>query len=394
MVGGQAEGLTDARRDNTGAGRYAEGVALPTPAFPSDHALVSARLRLRPWPHPEPLFDPASHPGPPGGGVAPAAAGAEPALLDWWGLGELPPAALARLTAHCPPPPSPSGGGGAPGAGAVGAVGAVGAAGAAGGGGAGGEWAGGARSVWILFSPRPLSAALCKPWFQAALALVSAAPLLAGLANCRAAARPAAAAVAARAFRFTPRPAPHAFALGPRSHPAGHGGAVLAAETARLLLQGRPAAGAVVERVAVEEGGSLAVMSLQEGGGGPARTRFTPALRRLGSSSTREFRTRITRALVQLDPGLTRARALPGLSAAGVPCGPGGGGRSGVRCCGPAARRRPIAAGARRCCCLACDAAVMPRVVARPCSGGGNLALAQASAGVAKLPGVRAGFIR
>ena len=37
-----------AARDNTGRRRYAEGAAYPSPAFPSDHALVSAVFRLRP----------------------------------------------------------------------------------------------------------------------------------------------------------------------------------------------------------------------------------------------------------------------------------------------------------------------------------------------------------
>ena len=43
----QTEAFADARRDNTGARRYDGGAALPTAAFPSDHALVSAAVALR-----------------------------------------------------------------------------------------------------------------------------------------------------------------------------------------------------------------------------------------------------------------------------------------------------------------------------------------------------------
>ena len=46
--GAQTAAVEGVRRDNTGRGRWAEGAPIPSPEFPSDHAVISARFCLRP----------------------------------------------------------------------------------------------------------------------------------------------------------------------------------------------------------------------------------------------------------------------------------------------------------------------------------------------------------
>ncbi len=73
------------------------------------------------------------------------------------------------------------------------------------------EWIGGDRSVWILFSPRPLSAALCKGWFRAVLLGLAAVSLLHGyniVGELLGRDNPA---IAGRFFRFTPLNRGHVF---------------------------------------------------------------------------------------------------------------------------------------------------------------------------------------
>ena len=98
--------MPDVRRDNTGAGRFDEGLALPTTAFPSDHAIVSAAVRLCPaaalGAHAAAAEDVAAAcieagevrdttaAALDGDGTAAGIAGGT--LYDYWGIAELPPA--------------------------------------------------------------------------------------------------------------------------------------------------------------------------------------------------------------------------------------------------------------------------------------------------------------
>ena len=92
--------MSRATRDNTGRRGFEEGTVLPTLDFPSDHAIVSAVLALRPR-RPAPVRARA------GGGRSKAAAAAaaviattrlsagavgrrERTLYDYWGIGEKP----------------------------------------------------------------------------------------------------------------------------------------------------------------------------------------------------------------------------------------------------------------------------------------------------------------
>ena len=278
--------MPDVRRDNTGAGRFDEGLALPTTAFPSDHAIVSAAVRLCPaaalGAHAAAAEDVAAAcieagevrdttaAALDGDGTAAGIAGGT--LYDYWGIAELPPA-LSQVA-----PALPAAEGDAAGVGgrrdkpdgrrrplrgssawelerrACGA---------------------GDRAVWVLFSPRPMSAALCQPWFVALLAALAVAPLLDAVACCRAVLRPPPA-PAGRAFRFAPTDPRHAFL--PPGHGGvggicwrptggehgGSGGALLAAGTVRLLLGGRDAPGAAAATVSVPSDGAL-VLTLPPG---------------------------------------------------------------------------------------------------------------------------------
>ena len=273
--------MSDVRRDNTGAGRFDEGLALPTTAFPSDHAIVSAAVRLRPaaalGAHTAAAEDVAAAcieagevrdktaAALDGNGTTAGISGGT--LYDYWGIAELPPAlsqvasvlsaaedGAAGVGARCGKPDGrrrPRRGSRA-------------------------EdlelqmFGPGDRAVWVLFSPRPMSAALCQPWFVALLAALAVAPLLDAIACCRAVLRPPPA-PAGRAFRFAPTDPRHAFL------PPGHGGggvcwrpsqssgcgaagAVLAAETAQLLLGGRDAPGAAAATVTVSADGAAVLM--------------------------------------------------------------------------------------------------------------------------------------
>ena len=111
------------------------------------------------------------------------------------------------------------------------------------------------RSVWILFSSRPLSAALAKTWFRVLFAAAAALALTDGVADLRAAPP----APAGRYFRLTPADPRHAFVASPppvdAPRPAGGedasspvpGAARLAAETVRLV-SGRGRGGAEARR--------------------------------------------------------------------------------------------------------------------------------------------------
>jgi hypothetical protein len=262
--------MTDVRRDNTGTGRYEEGLALPTTAFPSDHAVVSAAVRLRPVASAAPA---ASDEGVVGdeakaevsGDARPGRGGGT--LFDYWGIAELPPS-LSHVTDST-------------------AVGTAVSAGAV-------EDAatqplrarrpGPAlaslerrvcgtrdRAVWVLFSPRPLSAALCQPWFIAIFAALAAAPLLDSLACCRSVLYPPLQ-PAGRAFRFTPVDPRHVFipfddairggsgGLQQSTGDANLGGALLAAGSARLLLGGKDAPGAAAAQLGVSADGALEML--------------------------------------------------------------------------------------------------------------------------------------
>ena len=280
----QVEAVSDVRRDNTGAGRFDEGLALPTTAFPSDHAIVSAAIRLRPAAAiaaaaAAAAADPAERLHADVEVRAEAAADGDAAatgttLYDYWGIAELPPA-LSQVAPAQPTADEED------------------AAGSGGCGGPGGlvrqRWrrrssawelerracGAGDRAVWVLFSPRPLSAALCQPWFVALLAALAVAPLLDAVACCRAVLRPPPA-PAGRAFRFAPTDPRHAFL--PPGHGGvggicwrptggehgGSGGALLAAGTVRLLLGGRDAPGAAAATVSVPSDGAL-VLTLPPG---------------------------------------------------------------------------------------------------------------------------------
>ena len=72
------------------------------------------------------------------------------------------------------------------------------------------------RSVWILFSSRPLSAALAKTWFRVLFAAAAALALTDGVADLRAAPP----APAGRYFRLTPADPRHAFVASPPPVPA------------------------------------------------------------------------------------------------------------------------------------------------------------------------------
>jgi hypothetical protein len=226
----QVDAIADPRRDNTGARRYAEGVALPTTAFPSDHAVVYATVRLRsrlePLPDPEPLsvVPDCSTPLPP---LLRGDSGGEATLFDYWGMGELPPA-LSQLVDESRPMPDAAGGACAPVDAAVprdfpestdgkceGTRGrrrssverrldAV--------------WMDADRSVWILFSPRPLSAALCKPWFRALLMVMAIVSLLRAFASFSEFLQPEDnSTFTGLFFRFTPLSQRHAF-VGSSAH--------------------------------------------------------------------------------------------------------------------------------------------------------------------------------
>ena len=125
--------------------------------------------------------------------------------------------------------------------------------------------------MWVLFSPRPLSAALCQRWFIAFLVAISIAPLHDAIVCCHNVLVPSPP-PAGRAFRFTPTDPLNTFlpidhggggcpALQrPGSLGAGNGaGALLAAESVRLLLDGKEATGARAAQVAVGVDGSLVV---------------------------------------------------------------------------------------------------------------------------------------
>jgi hypothetical protein len=272
------EAITEVRRDNTGAACFDEGLALPTMAFPSDHAIVSAAVRLRPVAaETEPQV---------GDAVAVAAAcdgeaealgtavngDAKPVragstLYDYWGIAALPPA-LSQITpepiAHDGEPDAPGGDGGESrscsskvqplrrrrrrGSSA-------------------GElerqvWGAGDRVVWVLFSPRPISAALSQPFFLALMFVLIVAPLFDAIACCRAVLYPPPPAVG-RVFRFVPADPRHAFVLvkagggvhsgvqGPDTGgPVNGSGTLLVASSAKLKLGGREAAAAAQAAVA------------------------------------------------------------------------------------------------------------------------------------------------
>jgi hypothetical protein len=129
----------------------------------------------------------------------------------------------------------------------------------------------GDRAVWVLFSPRPLSAALCQRWFIALLVAISIAPLRDAAASCCTVIHPPPP-PAGRAFRFTPTDPLNTFLQFPIDHggvcrPAsqrldslgagGDAGALLAAETARLLLDGQDVMGARSAQTEVDKNGSL-----------------------------------------------------------------------------------------------------------------------------------------
>ena len=81
----QVEGMTDVGRDNTGARRYADGVALPTTHFPSDHAIVVATVLLAADEAHLSVAAAALHISAPVDAVGPTA-GEDWTLYDYWGI--------------------------------------------------------------------------------------------------------------------------------------------------------------------------------------------------------------------------------------------------------------------------------------------------------------------
>jgi hypothetical protein len=211
------ETISPPLRDNTGAREYVDAQVLPTTDFPSDHAIVSATIRFRP----AAPADTAAEVREPrvsdvgGAGRGPAGAGTDrETLYDYWGISDRAPILdllCVRGTDYLSTTNSVDPVAASPGSplltasparrtsirkipsldmGADLALGSMGLD----------------RSVWVLFSARPLSLALSKRWFQAMFIVTNIIYLYFGVCNCSNVL--SAHGLTGRAFRLAPVLAP------------------------------------------------------------------------------------------------------------------------------------------------------------------------------------------